>query len=543
MAEDALQRDAKDRLAAAREQKSIAEGDIREAYWFAAPHRNRSISSNQKRGLWRPDDAGQLATSAAIEAAGDFATEVLNAYIPENQHWAKLRPAVAVPDAHKRQIQSQADALNSSIFKDIGASNFVAACAQTFSPDLAIGTIGLWIDEPRPGEPAVVMVIPIREMELNVGPDGLIDDRFLVQWHRARDLEAVLSEEEMDALPQDVKQMRERPTSRDQAVEVVKGFWRKWGERGDTVFQHVCMVKQKLVGESTMKGEGCVPMIIGRFNPDPESAFGIGPTILSLPELRTLDTTRDLNLKHLDYAVHPPFSYPSDGTLNFDNGLAPGVGVPILPGSGDDFQSLYFEGKWDAGYLEQSDMRSMIRRLHYVDFPEQRGMTPPTATQWLDEMLQAQRRLGTPGRVFFQEFCVSAYLRFMYLKLARERVEVTLHGRVVSLTPYNPADRARDHQEVQIANALLATIFGVSPQMGQVIINLPQTFAAIKAKLGDELVQINTPDQMAAAAKLFAPMLEGGGGASGGVGGTASGASPSPTPQPAAQPGRPRAVT
>jgi hypothetical protein len=38
---------------------------------------------------------------------------------------------------------------------------------------------GLWIERPHPAHPIVNSAIPLRELEINLGPRGEIDDRFV----------------------------------------------------------------------------------------------------------------------------------------------------------------------------------------------------------------------------------------------------------------------------------------------------------------------------------------------------------------------------
>src|SRR6266581_354778 len=67
-----------------------------------------------------------------------------------------------------------------------------------------------------------------------------------------------------------------------------------------------------------------------------------------------------------------------------------------------------------ANYAYEQKLKK-LRKLFYVDLPEQTGDTPPTLGQWLDEMARAQRRIGTPGLPFWREGPAKIFLRFKYL--------------------------------------------------------------------------------------------------------------------------------
>ena len=68
---------------------------------------------------------------------------------------------------------------------------------------------------------------------------------------------------------------------------------------------------------------------------------------------------------------------------------------------------------WIKGRHEERKRR--VRRLFYNDFPEQKGKTPPTLGQWLDEIVEAQKKIGTPGYAFWREFPYEAFQRFSYI--------------------------------------------------------------------------------------------------------------------------------
>src|SRR5690606_34319799 len=139
------------------------------------------------------------------------------------------------------------------------------------------------------------------------------------------------------------------------------------------------------------------PLVVGRFNVDPTFAFGNGPMLEVLPELRSLDEATALTLERFDLAAHPPWGYPDDGVVNFEGGIYPGMGYPMARGSGEDFVKLFFEGDVDMTFLVEADLEKRVKRAHYADRPEQKGDTPPTATQWLDEVALSQKRLSVPA--------------------------------------------------------------------------------------------------------------------------------------------------
>src|SRR5215471_6492130 len=87
--ESPLQAESNQRLAKARIWKSLWDLDLRECYFFLTPQRQRMIQSYSPPPQQRLLDAAELNTDMGFELAGDFATEVINTYLPEAQHWCE----------------------------------------------------------------------------------------------------------------------------------------------------------------------------------------------------------------------------------------------------------------------------------------------------------------------------------------------------------------------------------------------------------------------------------------------------------------------
>jgi hypothetical protein len=113
---------------------------------------------------------------------------------------------------------------------------------------------------------------------------------------------------------------------------------------------------------------------------------------------------------------------------------------------------MYDPNKLDAAYFDQAQREKRVKRLFYNDFPEQRGDTPPTATQWVDEMAMAQRKIGTPGLAFWREGPMQIFQRFYYLAREAGLTDTKkVADKDLSFAPYNPTQRAQDSQKVATA--------------------------------------------------------------------------------------------
>jgi hypothetical protein len=500
------EKDALDRLTDARAQKAIADLDLRECYFFAAPWRMRSVSSLTRGAATRPDDAGDLRTSFAMEMADDFPTVILDTFMPQSVPWVRREAGIYVPASVRDQISDKVLIGDGTIFKAISASNFYGACGVTFTPDLAIGTVGMWIQKGRPGEPVSCKGIPVRELEINLGPDGQIDDRFHVRWVRNRNVKTIIPGIE---LPRDIQTKLEKKG--DDWSSVTFGFWRDWTADHDVVWKHVVLVEDRLVHEATLTGNGSCPLLVGRFGASDEFAWATGPMIKSLPDLRNLDALNEGKIKAIDVGLQPPVSWPDDSFANIEQGLETGMAYPVRTGTAGDIKAIYEPHPPQAAIFERQDLEHRIKRLHFLDWPEQTGDTPPTATQWLDEMTMAQRRIGLPGMSFWREFCASVFTRFAFILQKDGLIEEVVHdGKQVSLQPYNPAQRAAEKQEVA-QFARLAEIGGMAfPEEWKAMVNGGETLKNLSRKISaDSVVVFRKPEELQGALEMIKPLLGG----------------------------------
>jgi hypothetical protein len=199
---------------------------------------------------------------------------------------------------------------------------------------------------------------------------------------------------------------------------------------------------------------------------------------------------------HAELSVARPFTYPHDGVINFEGGIEAGKAYPHSPGTlKDEFVDLSFgAGESQAGLFTIAELERAIKRLWFVDKPEQICKTPPTAAQWLDQLVEMQKRIGLVGQKFWRDGPMAYFTRFKYLLEKRGRVRA-FSG--VPLEPYNPALKGQEYQEVQVAGQLLSLMMAYGGVQGQAMLNGPETFKNIKEKLGDKIVVFNDLKVMA----------------------------------------------
>lgn len=502
---DKLEAEANDRLDQARKQKIQTELDLREGYFFGAPSRSRNVLSTVPPAAVKPMDAAELNSSFAFEMCDDFPTAIINTFFPQGQPWVVSEPSVQLTDSQAGQVKDKALVVDAKVLKAINGSNLYEACGQGFNPDLALGVTGMWIDRRRLFDPIHCQPIPIRELEIDLGPFGGIDTRFVVRYTRNRHIEALLTGITLTAKIK--KQIEDKPNER---AQVRWGFWRLWDETEET-WQHVVMVDDALVHSSVLKGDGSCPLIIGRFGASPDWAWASGPLIKALPDFRYNDALAEGKIRNIELSLNPPIGWPDDSFTNIEEGIEPGMAYSLRSGSEGAVKRIYDPSPADPAIYEVMDLQQRIKRLFFLDNPEQPGKTPPTATQWLDQMVMAQRRIGTPGYTFWSEFCAGVFTRYRYLLAKAGLIEpVMISGKIVSLTPFNPAQRAADQQDVAQAARAIEIGGQAFPEEFKISVDGTKTLKNIVQKLGAEkIIVFRNADDIAGAVGQIKQLMGG----------------------------------
>jgi hypothetical protein len=492
-----LTKEAKERLDAAKKHWDKIVCWLDDVLAFTQP---RNVRPESKRAL---DEEGRvdLFTSIGIEVNGDFASDLLTAFTPEDIEWVDLVAGSEIPEAEKATVKESASALKKAIFQDISRSNFYGVAPNAYK-DLGATTGAIFIQDLGGAMPANVQHIPIAQLRIQIGPYGGVDDRFWVRKVFWKDIPAIFPGV-ADHLPPDMK--KKLKEARLDMVTVTQGGWRIWDDVTQERWQWVNMIGDWMWAPQELNGAGSMPLIVGRWDPNTLSPWGTGPGFNALADLRSLDDVNYNIIDNIGRAVNPPHVYPDDGILNPRDGVEAGDWLAARPGSAEDVKPLNSGARLDLGYFTKEDFELTIRRHYFQDQPIQRGKTPPTLGQWLDEAQRIQKRLGVPAAPMFSEFAAEVFLRFYRIKINRRQVEdVKMRdGTIVQLVPVNPIRRAQKQEDVLLAVRLMEIItqfFG--PEVARIIVNMPETVKKIQDALGDDLVELENMDQAQAMVKL-----------------------------------------
>jgi hypothetical protein len=488
----------KRRVQRAETDKNRHQARLDSCYKYALPWRH-------KNGQAQPtDQLDEIFSSTAMTTLEDFAADMLNTFTPQKMAWTEIKPVVALNDkADKRTVGDQLKKYQEVLFSEMARSNLYQALQEAYL-DLGPGTMALTIEDINKAEPIHCQAIPTgTELLIDRGPYGAVDGRWRKWKCRAEDVKTLWP---------DAKPLKGKPEWRagdTTEYDVIDGVYRDWSERGTETWQYRVMCSDEIILKDTFSGAGSCPMPVARWARDSTTAWGVGPTYRSTPDIKTENHVKYLGLKNLDKTVDPAGTYEDDGVLNFDQGVNPGTMMPRAVGSKAP-EIIESHARFDVQFMELDDLRSSIRRAHYQDRPEQQGKTPPTATQWADEAAERARRMGSPATNLVIELQYPIIKRFAYLLEKRGVLpKVELNGNAIALEPISPLLRAQEQEEVVRLDRfaeMIAARFG--PAVANILIDQVKYAHKLAELLGISDTLLRNEDDIKGAIEKFAGILQ-----------------------------------
>lgn len=479
--------DFKHRWDAAKKERDQIDSDLKEILRFCAPDRVHDF--DQKGGRTPKPDEVTTFTSLGEECATDLAGDIVNYYMPSETRWSGFEVTAPIPEEAADQVLAVVQAREDELFDMFDASNLNDIKPQIGFEVASHGTPALWVADGHMSQPISVEVIPVHEVYLTVGHRGYVD-RFRKKFVMTDYLAAELPDMNLDQAP-----IRALLAKKGTWAEVIWGFWLDWSEPANPRWIREVTVDGTRVSEEREDIgpiNGACPMLVGRFNPRPGRAWGRGPGWKALPDLLVLDKIKEVVLGKLDEQLDPAWTYVDDGVLNFDNGIVGGLGYPRK--SDQVPTPLLAPANLDYGFFTEGEITRSIEKAFYQDGPRQRGDTPPSATQWVDERRRVQARLGMPSAPLFTELFAPLMQRFEALAVMQGRLDqaISLDGSAINIRPVSPLQRSRNQDKALISRSNIEFAAGVlGEQFGQVIDGLKTVQNHISAT-GDELTAVQS---------------------------------------------------
>lgn len=476
------------RYASAKAWRDAERPFIEEVYRFCRPGREHDFNSKSKSS-----HDTDVFLSIGEELADDLAGDLVNYYTPAEAKWNSYVVLVPIPEDQADAVLNMVEAREEQVSEAIMASNYYDMAPQWGFEAASHGTPAIWIDKAHLSAPLYFEVVPPAELLITPGHLGILD-RFREKTVMASALASLFQDWPVDLTDDKIKRKVEKPGA---TALVCWGFWLDWSDPGNPRWKceitvEGCRVTPETPVDLGPIGGSC-PLCVGRFNPQPGKPWGRGPGRKALPDLRVYDKVDEIVLSGMDQAVTNTIIYPSDSGLDLSEGIEAGRAYPAGKSfTRDQIFELNRQVNVDAGWFAEDRIEDRIRRAFFQDGPRQRGETPPTASQWVDERRRVQQRLGKPSAPLWTEMIAPMIQRIEYLLVQARQMEeaITHNGQALTIQPISPMQKAQNQDQVMISRSNLDLAFSVLQDQLPTVVDPVATLKKIVKTSGDTLTQI-----------------------------------------------------
>ena len=478
------------RYSAAKRWRDAARPFIEEILSFCCPggeHEfNRTSNSTSEY-------EGDVYTSIGEELSGDLAGDLITYFTPAEAKWANYLVTAPIPEDQADAVRELVQDREDKLIDLIQSSNYNDMAPQWGFHAASHGTPAIWVQAAHISQPIHFEAVPPHELLITPGHLGILD-RFRETTAQADTLAALFFGWDVDLTDPKIKAKVDKPGS---SVKVCWGFWLDWSDPGNPLWKCEITVDGLRITPSTPLTlgplAGSCPLLVGRFNPQTGRPWGRGPGWKALQDFRVLDKLDELVLSGLDQSILNTLIYPDDGTLDLSEGIVAGRAYPA---------SRHFDARQvvnlsrnvnvDQGWFTEERIEDRLRRAFYQDGPRQRGDTPPTASQWLDERRRVQQRLGKPSAPLWSELIYPMVQRieFLGVELGKLPDAITHDGQNITVLPISPLQKAQNQDKVMVSRSNLDLGFAVLQDQLPNVIDPVETMKNIVKASGDELTVV-----------------------------------------------------
>lgn len=449
-----------------------------QAYDYALPQR-------QLYGIWEGGSTGsnkmqKVFDSTAISSTQRFANKLQSVIFPPQRTWAKLEPGTQIKDPNQRaQLQTVLDSYGQTTFAALKQSNFDIAIGE-FLLDLAVGTACMMIQPGDDVSPLNYVPVPLFLVTFEEGANGQVDNVY----RRMRIKGESIERQWPDAkIPDEMRRKIETKPTDD--IELLEATIYD-DSRGDYCY-HVIDKLSK--AELVYRRRKTSPWVISRYMKVAGEIYGRGPLITALPDIKTLNKTKELLLKNASLAVAGVYTAADDGVLNPATvKIVPGAIIPVARNGGPQgasLQPLTRAGDFNVTQLVINDMVASIKRIMLDESLPPDNMSARSATEIVERMKELAQNLGSAFGRLINETMIPVMAKTLEVLDERGLIDLPLrvNGLEVKVTPVAPLAQAQNMEEVNAIVQFMQLSQAFGPD-GQLALKTDRVVDYVADKLG-----------------------------------------------------------
>jgi len=436
--------------------KSCWESMLRDAYEYAMPMRN--LYSAATPGQQKMD---RVFDSTAINSVQNFASIIQQGVTPPFQEFLDFLPGSEIPEEQQSNAREILKKAQKAFFEFVHDSNFDLAIAE-FNQDLATGTAAMLVLEGDDDQPLNHIAVPNAQISLDEGPFGSVDGVFRNHDKPLRVIPQEWPDIKAEAKADLEKKIADAPSQIGHLLEgtyldtktdkyiyqvVLLGTGEQLSGGQPQGPQKSSEAKPIILVEREMEEH---PWIITRWIKVAGEVFGRGPLLFALPDIKTLNKTKEFVLQRASFDVAGMWEAVDDGIMNPDTvEIFPGAIIPVA--ASGNLRALAPASSMDVSQFVLADLQIAVKKaLLDESLPSEAGPVR-SPTEIIERIKELQQRTGTPLARYMSEFLkpwANRCLSILFRKgLMQDKLKID--GKIIKAKPTSPLAQQQSLEEIQ----------------------------------------------------------------------------------------------
>jgi head-to-tail connecting protein len=346
----------------------------RECFDHSFPIRGSGLQGNALSAQEALNRKARLLDGTATDAGRTLAAAIMSGLTPANSRWFQLE----VPGADD-EGERWLDQKGSQLHQEIHASTFDAAAYECCLDIVGAGWFALYIDADDAGGFRFEQWAMAGVYATTTKAGGLVDTVFREYTLTALQAVTAFPGQCSERVTKQALEEPDAPVTLCHAIYPRATFavGAKMAKNMPIASCHFEVEAKKELRES---GYQEMPVIVPRWMVIPDSVYAVGPMFDALPDARTLNEMKRMDLANADLAISGMWIAEDDGVLN-PRTIKVGARKVIVANSVDSMKPLSQGGNWQLADERIAQLQASIRKILMADQLQPQDGPAMTATE------------------------------------------------------------------------------------------------------------------------------------------------------------------
>jgi hypothetical protein len=473
------------RLAALRGNRIPHESVWSEVFRYMAPERAHGFNGSQVTATDAQARKAEIFDSTAIDAGRLFASGMASGMHPANSIWFGLD--VGQESEEERKWLDMAARV---IFENIHAANFDAQTGECYADLVPAGWFVLYTSEAEAGGYDFEHW-PLAQCFISSSKPGGAVDTIFREFELS--IEQLVNEYGIDNVSHNVREKYQNKDTADLDAKVqvlwciyprtVYSAGGSYGSLAKNKKFASCHYELSDKHQLRESGYDEFPCAVPRWRLVPGTPYATGPGSDALPDVKTINDIKRLELANLDIAVSGMWKAVDDGVLN-PKTVRIGPRKIIMMADIKNFEALKSGADFQVSFAKCEDLQRSIRKILLADQLMPQEGPAMTATEVHARVQLIRQQMGPIFGRLQSEFLQSVIERCFYIAYRAGvlgKAPDSLQGRNFAVKYVSPLARAQRLEEVTAIDVFLAGLAAVF-EFDPTIIDLVDMEAAQREK-------------------------------------------------------------